>query len=189
MSPMRPYRFRSIAAMTLIAALFVLPSAAQAQLVVSPQADLQQLAASITGPGVTISNPVITCHGLGYGEFTYTGTALSAEEGVIRLLYLDPELFRGRDGPEAKDFSSPVLWRMFSELRKRAADGGTLSVAGLSEVLGPEETSLLTDILQKPETPYSLARIMKDHKGYVARQANKILNRTDTFWFPEYYDQ
>ncbi|MBL8010381.1 MAG: SprB repeat-containing protein, partial [Flavobacteriales bacterium] len=80
---MRPYRFRSIAAMTLIAALFVLPSAAQAQLVVSPQADLQQLAASITGPGVTISNPVITCHGLGYGEFTYTGTALSAEEGVI----------------------------------------------------------------------------------------------------------
>jgi|GEM_PF-460222 len=83
MSPMRPTRLRSIAATTLIAALFVLTPAAQAQLVVSPQANLQQLAASITGPGVTISNPVITCHGLGYGEFSYTGSALSAEEGVI----------------------------------------------------------------------------------------------------------
>ncbi|HQW86714.1 MAG TPA: choice-of-anchor L domain-containing protein, partial [Flavobacteriales bacterium] len=80
---MRPTRLRSIAATTLIAALFVLTPAAQAQLVVSPQANLQQLAASITGPGVTISNPVITCHGLGYGEFSYTGSALSAEEGVI----------------------------------------------------------------------------------------------------------
>ena len=47
---------------------------------------------------------------------------------------------------------------------------------------------VLKPLLQKPKTPYSLARIMKDHKGFVARQANKMLKRTDTFWFPEYYD-
>lgn len=47
---------------------------------------------------------------------------------------------------------------------------------------------VIKPLLQKPETPYSLARIMKDHKGYVASQANKILNRTGAFWFPENYD-
>lgn len=83
MSPMRPYRLRSTTAIPFIAVLCFFSPAVHAQLVVSQQTDLQQLAASITGPGVTISNPVITCHGLGYGEFNYTGSALSAEEGVI----------------------------------------------------------------------------------------------------------
>ncbi|MBK9193929.1 MAG: choice-of-anchor L domain-containing protein [Flavobacteriales bacterium] len=56
---------------------------AQAQLAVNAQTDLQQLAQSITGPGVLISNPVITCHTLGYGEFTYSGSAMSVSNGVI----------------------------------------------------------------------------------------------------------
>jgi len=47
---------------------------------------------------------------------------------------------------------------------------------------------VLKPLLQKVENPYSLAKIMKDHKGYVASQANKILNRTGKFWFPENYD-
>ncbi len=83
MSPMRPRRSRSMAVMTLIATMGAFTTTAKGQLVVGPQTDLQQLAASITGPGVTISNPVITCHSLGYGQFTYTGSALTAEEGVI----------------------------------------------------------------------------------------------------------
>ena len=57
--------------------------AGQAQLVVSTQTNLQQLAQAITGPGVLISNPAITCHSQGYGEFTYTGSALSVSNGVI----------------------------------------------------------------------------------------------------------
>ena len=52
-------------------------------LTVSPQANLTQLAASITGPGVVISNPVITCHAQGYGEFAYTGSLLGVQQGVI----------------------------------------------------------------------------------------------------------
>lgn len=53
------------------------------QLSVSTQTNLQQLAEAITGPGVQISNPTITCHSQGYGEFTYTGNALSVSNGVI----------------------------------------------------------------------------------------------------------
>ncbi len=54
-----------------------------AQLTVSPQTDLQSLARTITGPGVQISNPSITCHAEGYGEFAYTGSVLGISEGVL----------------------------------------------------------------------------------------------------------
>ncbi|MBL7951336.1 MAG: choice-of-anchor L domain-containing protein, partial [Flavobacteriales bacterium] len=61
----------------------LLAVATNAQLTVSPQNDLSALAAAITGPGVTISNPVINCHGEGYGEFAYTGSILGLDEGVL----------------------------------------------------------------------------------------------------------
>jgi gliding motility-associated-like protein len=56
---------------------------AKAQLTVAPQTNLQQLAEAISGAGVRISNPVINCHGQGYGEFDYAGTALGLQSGVI----------------------------------------------------------------------------------------------------------
>lgn len=54
-----------------------------AQLTVAPQPSATQLAAAIAGPGVTISNPTVVCHPQGYGEFTYTGSTLGLEEGVL----------------------------------------------------------------------------------------------------------
>lgn len=54
-----------------------------AQLTVSPQTDLQELARTISGPGVQIANPVIDCHGSGYGEFTYAGQVLGLSSGVL----------------------------------------------------------------------------------------------------------
>lgn len=55
----------------------------QAQLQVSAQADLQQLARTITGPGVIISNPQINCHPQGYGQFQYSGPLLGIDEGIL----------------------------------------------------------------------------------------------------------
>lgn len=62
---------------------FLASAPLQAQLTVAPQADLQQLAEAISGPGVLISNPSITCHAEGYGEFSYTGSLLGLESGAI----------------------------------------------------------------------------------------------------------
>lgn len=87
----------------------------------------------------------------------------AAEEGVIRLLYLDPELFRDREDLAEKDFSSPELWRIYSELRKWAESGGHLSVAVISEALGPEGTSLLTDILQEPQSLANGKKALADY--------------------------
>ncbi|MBP6699451.1 MAG: hypothetical protein KA175_17655, partial [Flavobacteriales bacterium] len=73
--------FRMRPALGALAVLLL--TSAHAQLVVTPQTDLQQLAASITGPGVQITNPVITCHASGYGEFTYSGNDMDVDQGVI----------------------------------------------------------------------------------------------------------
>ena len=54
-----------------------------AQLTVQPQDDLQALAAAITGPGVTILNPVINCGDSAYGEFSYSGSTLGLQDGVV----------------------------------------------------------------------------------------------------------
>ncbi|MBK6341139.1 MAG: choice-of-anchor L domain-containing protein [Flavobacteriales bacterium] len=58
-------------------------SITSAQLTVNPQTDLVQLAESISGRGVQISNPSITCHEQGFGEFSYSGSLLGLESGVI----------------------------------------------------------------------------------------------------------
>lgn len=55
----------------------------RAQLSVNYQSNLSELAAAITGPGVTISNPQIDCGALAYGEFAYSGTQLGLQEGVL----------------------------------------------------------------------------------------------------------
>lgn len=54
-----------------------------AQLTTGPQTDLQQLASTITGPGVVISDPQINCHAEGYGEFSYSGSLLGIDEGIL----------------------------------------------------------------------------------------------------------
>lgn len=64
-------------------ALLVVATTGQAQLTVTPQTNLQELARSITGPGVQISNVSIDCHSAGYGEFSYTGNVLSVSSGVL----------------------------------------------------------------------------------------------------------
>ncbi len=63
--------------------LIAMAVSSRAQLVVTPQTNLEALAQSIAGPGVRIANPVITCHPSGYGEFTYSGSLLDVTEGIL----------------------------------------------------------------------------------------------------------
>ncbi len=74
-----------------------------------------------------------------------------AEEGLIRLLYLDPGLARGRELPGAEEFSSPVLGRFYTELLERIRNGGSLSPGVLAGRFTPDEISLLTSILEGTE--------------------------------------
>ncbi len=94
----------------------------------------------------------------------------AAEEGVIRLMYSDPALFRGRDGPAEGDFSSPALWRIFSALRLLSQGSGPVSPAIMEQSLSPEEAALFSSILQKPESAANGSRALADYIDIMQRE-------------------
>ena len=87
----------------------------------------------------------------------------AAEEGVIRLLYLDPALEKEVGLPDAAMFSSEALSRIYTILRQKIEEGGAVSISSLSAVLSREEMNLLVSILQKPEVLSSGRRALQDY--------------------------
>ena len=74
-----------------------------------------------------------------------------AEEGIIRLLYLDSQLFDRITPPEPEQFTVPELGNIYRAIRK-LGQTEDVTIAKLSGDLSNDEISLLTVILQKPET-------------------------------------
>lgn len=107
-----------------------------------------------------------------------------AEEGVVRLMYLDPSLF---DGPERQiepeEFSSPLLGRCYALLRERAAAHTTLSPASLSAVFTPEEVSHLTGILQKPEVLANGRKALADYIYVIRSERRSRMAQDDLLAF------
>ena len=87
----------------------------------------------------------------------------AAEEGVIRLLYMDPALEKEVGLPDAAVFSSEALGRIYTILRQKIEEGGAVSISSLSGLLSREEMSLLVSILQKPEVLSSGRRALQDY--------------------------
>lgn len=80
----RPYDHHQLLKHGLLAGMLALACThTNAQLHVQAQNDLELLARTITGPGVQILAPQITCHAEGFGEFTYSGSVLGLEEGIV----------------------------------------------------------------------------------------------------------
>lgn len=46
-----------------------------------------------------------------------------------------------------------------------------------------------THFLIRPYPEWELSSIVKDLKGFTARQVNKLLSRSGTFWHPDYFDR
>ena len=90
-------------------------------------------------------------------------SSAAAEEGVIRLLYLDPALARNAELPAPEEFSSPVLGHIYSVLRDKIDRGETPSTATLGGALDGQEMSLLVRLLQKPELLSKGDRALADY--------------------------
>lgn len=78
-------------------------------------------------------------------------SSAAAEEGIVRLLYLDPALAESAALPAPEEFSSPALGHIYSVLRDKIERGETPSTASLGGALTGQEMSLLVSLLQKPE--------------------------------------
>ena len=103
----------------------------------------------------------------------YTDPAsAAAEEGVIRLLYLEPSLIREPSLPVPEDFSQESLGHIYSAILEKLRRGESANTATLGEALSGEEMSLLVSLLQKPEV---LSRSRQSLRDYI----NKIKERRD----------
>ena len=104
-------------------------------------------------------------------EYRYENPeSAAAEEGLIRLLYLDQGICRGKTLPGPEEFSSPVLARIYSVLKSKFEKGEIISMATVSAVLPPQEASLLASVLQKPEMLRNGEKALSDYIGRIKRQ-------------------
>ena len=95
----------------------------------------------------------------------------AAEQGIIKLLYLDPGLFRDRTNvPDAAQFSSPELRHIYTVLLAHGGTG-TVQIAALSGKLSPDELALLTGIIQQPAELANGARALDDYISILQTQA------------------
>lgn len=85
-----------------------------------------------------------------------------AEEGVLRLMYLDPALLDGKNLTSA-DFSSPLLGRLFEILQEKIRENAAVSMASLSGSFTAEEINHITAILQKPEVLTNGKKALEDY--------------------------
>ena len=97
-----------------------------------------------------------------------------AEEGLIRLLYLDPGLAKEAALPDPAQFSSPLLGRFYAELLQRIRSGERISLGVLAGRFTPEEMSHFTTVLGGTEGPAedmtNAARALEDYIGIIAER-------------------
>ena len=99
-----------------------------------------------------------------------------AEEGILCALLQDPARIEGCALPE-EEFSSPFLRRLYAELKRRRAEGLSVSAASILSGLEPGEAAQLTQILQAPAAPGSAGAALADcirvvHEEYVKRSGD-----------------
>lgn len=96
-----------------------------------------------------------------------------AEEGVLRLLFLDAGLAERCRGLTPEDFSSPLLGKIYSRQLQAAGEGRALAPALLQEELEPEEMGHLTALLQKPESLAAADKSLPDYIEIIRQSAAK----------------
>ena len=94
----------------------------------------------------------------------------AAEEGLIRLLALDPALAKSPRLPEASDFSAPALGKIYSLVRERISRGESVDPNLLGQELSADEMSLLVRILQKPEVLSRSDQALQDYIKKIQEQ-------------------
>ncbi|MBR5572429.1 MAG: DNA primase [Oscillospiraceae bacterium] len=116
-------------------------------------------------------NPSITAQPAQKGLRYQNPRSAMAEEGLIRLLYMDSALFGAVPPLDEGDFSSPLLGRMFALLWAQRDSNHRLSI--LSGELTGEEMSHLTALLQKPESPANAQKAMEDYVAIIKEEKDK----------------
>ncbi|MBS6349810.1 MAG: DNA primase [Oscillospiraceae bacterium] len=96
-----------------------------------------------------------------------------AEEGVIRLLLLDPSLAGDMEQLREEDFSSPLLGKAYGLLFRRARDGLSTQLPLLAGELTGEEMDHLAYVAGQPESLANSRRSLADYIAVIRGEALK----------------
>ena len=86
-----------------------------------------------------------------------------AEEGVIRLLLLDPSLYPYGETLTEEKFSSPYLWKVYRLLMERWRAGETPRIPVLTGDLSQDEMNRLVQLVNQPETGQNSRKAFGDY--------------------------
>ena len=118
-------------------------------------------------------NPAMTMQPAARGSRYTNLRSAMAEEGVIRLLHLDPTLFGDTPPLRPEEFSSPVLGKIYALLSADRAAGRRHSMDALAGELSPEEMSHFVDILQKPESVSGAKQALEDYMRIIREESSR----------------
>ena len=96
-----------------------------------------------------------------------------AEEGIIRLLWLDNGLFLPEPPITPEEFSAPLLAKAYAILLRYAESSANIGLAMLAEELTGEEMDHISGILQHPEVPAAREQALRDYVTIVKNEAVK----------------
>ena len=101
----------------------------------------------------------------------------AAEEGVIRLLYLEPSLIKNAQ-IDSSDFSSDALGHIFTVLKEKIESGAPINMNVLANDLSAGEISLLVRITDKPEKLSESRQAMSDYVERI-RERKSLSEKVD----------
>ena len=94
-----------------------------------------------------------------------------AEEGVLRLMVMDPLLFREAGDLKEEDFSSPLLGRVYGLLKERHENGRSTQLAALTAELSTEEMNHMVHVIDQPEDRANSRQALSDYIETMQKEA------------------
>ncbi len=101
-----------------------------------------------------------------------------AEEGVLRLMLLDPTLFQGCPLKQ-EQFSSPLLGKVYGLLKKRYEAGMSVQLPSLAEELTGAEMSHMAKVAEAPESLAEAAQALGDYISVIETEGLKRTAASD----------
>ena len=98
-----------------------------------------------------------------------------AEEGIVRLLYLEPSLIRTEGLPAPSAFTDRRLAKLYEQIAGKLRRGELVSTATMGELLESEEMSLLIEIVEEPENLAESAKTLADYLAAMKNAAPKTI--------------
>lgn len=96
-----------------------------------------------------------------------------AEEGVLRLVLMDSDLFRLLGDLKEEQFSSPLLGRAYGVFRRRWQEGRPVTLAALDGQFSPEETDHLAAVVQEPQPRHTAEAALTDYKQTILAESRR----------------